>query len=132
MYCSSYLAEKEKVSKNRFMKFSIAGLLHDVGKLTVPNSIIMKKGALSLRERVIMSQHPYYTYRFLKNAKYSKEICLSSACHHERLDGLGYPFKFQSSRIDLLQRIVAVSYVFVALFEDRPYRKHFYKISIEI
>lgn len=131
MYCSSYLAEKEKVSKNRLMEFSIVGLLHDVGKLTVPNSIIMKEGALSIRERSIMSQHSYYTYRFLKDAKYSKEICLSAACHHERLDGSGYPFKFHSTKIGLLQRIMAVSDVFVALFEDRPYRKGLCKISIE-
>lgn len=131
MYCSSYLAQKEGVSEDVIKEFSIAGLLHDVGKLTVPNSIIMKQGALTTRERAIMSQHSYYTYRFLKDAKYSKEICLAAACHHERLDGSGYPFKFESKKIGLLQRIMAVCDVFVALFEDRPYRKGLSLISIE-
>ena len=131
MHCSSYLAKKEGVSSESLKEFAIAGLLHDVGKLTVPNSIIMKEGALTARERATMSQHSYYTYRFLKDAKYSKEICLSAACHHERLDGSGYPFKFESNKIGLLQRIMAVCDVFVALFEDRPYRKGLSRVSIE-
>ena len=129
MFCMDYLAKLEGFSEEELVDISIAGLLHDVGKLTVSNSIIMKEGPLSVRERSIMNQHTYYTYRFLKDAGYSKKICLSASCHHERLDGSGYPFKF--IELDELQRMMAVCDVFIALIEDRPYRKGLSKDSIE-
>lgn len=129
MFLMDYLSRIEGSDEEELIDLAIAGLLHDVGKLTIPNGIIMKEGPLNARERSIMNQHTYFTYRFLKDAGYSKKICLTAACHHERLDGSGYPFKF--TQLDKLQKMMAACDVFIALIEERPYRKGLSKESIQ-
>jgi len=131
MFCAYHLGTKEGYSEKQVEDLAIAGLLHDVGKLTVPNNIIMKNGALNDYERALMTQHPYYTYRFLKDACYSKSIIFSASCHHEDLVGHGYPFKYKNHNLNDFDKIMAVCDVFVALHEDRPYRKGLSKPTIE-
>lgn len=131
MYCAYSLGNKLGYEEAKLEELAIAGLLHDVGKLTVPSKLLMKNGALNTLERAIIMQHPYYTYRFLKEAGYSREIYHAASCHHEGLDGKGYPFRFQTNKLSEFSKIMAVCDVFVALFEDRPYRKGLSKESIE-
>lgn len=100
----------------------IAGLLHDIGKLSIPNSILEKPGALTTEEFNIMKQHTYYTYWLLKPLNLTYPLAEWAAYHHERLDGQGYPFHRTSAELSLEARIMAVADVLTALCEDRPYR----------
>ena len=109
----------------------IAGLLHDLGKLSVPNAILSKPGPLTQEEANIMRQHPYYTYRILEQMENFSSIAAWAALHHETLDGQGYPFKIGGDDLPLGSRIMAVADIFVALAEDRPYRKRMSQDSIK-
>lgn len=108
--------------------FRIAGLFHDLGKLIIPSSIIEKKDKLTDKEFQIVKQHTFYTYRLLNKIEGLGSIPEWAAFHHERLDGTGYPFRIAAEKINLGSRIMAVSDVFQALTEDRPYRPA-YKID---
>lgn len=107
--------------RERWM-MSIAGNLHDLGKLAVPVEIIEKPGRLSAEEYNIMKRHTFYTYRLLERLKGMEEINAWASFHHERLDGHGYPFNRGGETLSLGSRIMAVADVFTALTEDRPYR----------
>lgn len=123
MFCAEALAEKLGFGEEETEELTMAALLHDVGKLIIPTSIIMKPDKLDKNEKAKMEEHPYYTYMFLKEAGYSEKICIDASYHHEELGGRGYPFRLQEEKIPIGARIVAASDVFVALNEDRPYRK---------
>lgn len=111
----------------------IAGLFHDLGKLVIPNEIIEKKSKLNDLEFKIIKQHSFYTYRLLSKIKGLGSIPEWAAYHHERLDGTGYPFRIKAENLNLGSRIMAVSDIFQALTEDRPYRPAFsISKSIEI
>ena len=103
-------------------KMAVAGLLHDLGKLSIPEEILEKPGSLSLQEFKVIKRHTYYTYRILEQVPYFKEINEWASYHHERLDGKGYPFHLSGKDLSQGSRILAVSDVFSALTEDRPYR----------
>lgn len=103
-------------------KMLMAGLLHDLGKLSVPEEILEKPGKLSPEEFRIIKKHTYYTYRILDNIPGFDEINRWASFHHEKLDGSGYPFRLNGENIPTGSRIMAVSDVFSALTEDRPYR----------
>ena len=100
-----------------------AGLLHDLGKLSVPPAILDKKGKLSGKDWVAIKGHSYYTYRILETVDFPQQITEWAALHHERIDGRGYPFHLKGKDLSLGSRIMAVADVFTALSEDRPYRK---------
>lgn len=100
-----------------------AGLVHDLGKLCIPESILEKKGALDSDELNLIKRHPYYTYRILNSIPGLEKVRDWAAFHHEKLDGKGYPFNKRASELDLGARILAVSDIFTALAEDRPYRE---------
>lgn len=104
-------------------KMVVAGLLHDLGKLSVPEEILEKPGKLSPEEFSIIKRHTYYTHRILEGISGFCEINQWASFHHERLDGTGYPFRLSGNDIPPGSRILAVSDVFTALAEDRPYRK---------
>ncbi|MEK7449054.1 MAG: HD domain-containing phosphohydrolase [Planctomycetota bacterium] len=110
-------------SSEDLKKIKIASLLHDLGKLSIPDEILEKVGVLTKEEYDIIKRHPYYTYQTLKLIDGFEEIARWSALHHERLNGTGYPFKLKGEEIPLAARIIAVSDIFTALNEDRPYRK---------
>lgn len=99
-----------------------AGLLHDLGKMAVPDDIIEKPGKLTTHEFAIIKQHSYYTYWLLNPVLPEQKVASWAAYHHERLDGKGYPFKKTAIELDVPARIVAVADIFTALREDRPYR----------
>lgn len=128
-YHSQLIAEVAKIAGEIFgfdleekKAFEVAGLLHDLGKLTVPEEILEKPAALSREEFSVIKQHTFYTYYWLIDV-FPEEIVRTAAFHHEKLDGSGYPFKKKGEEISLKERLLGVVDMFVALTEDRPYRK---------
>jgi len=101
----------------------IAGLLHDVGKIAVPDSILRKPGRLNDDEFQIMQQHPVFGALIVKDVPNLPEVLGGIRHHHERFDGKGYPDKLSGEDIPLLGRILAVPDCFSAMTTDRPYRK---------
>ncbi|MBS6041293.1 MAG: HD-GYP domain-containing protein [Clostridium baratii] len=102
----------------------IGALLHDIGKLFIPSSILLKKGSLTTEEFEIMKSHPRkgYNYLILKNLGISNKalrICLE---HHERIDGTGYPNNLKRDEIGILSKIVSIADVYDALTSNRSYR----------
>jgi HD-GYP domain-containing protein (c-di-GMP phosphodiesterase class II) len=122
-YCSSLLAILLGMSQRELQLIEAAGLLHDLGKLVVPNTILEKPSALTTSEFAVIKQHPYHTYSILNSISGIQVIAEWAAFHHERLDGNGYPFHKKSHEINIISRIIAVADIFTALIEDRPYRK---------
>jgi HD-GYP domain-containing protein (c-di-GMP phosphodiesterase class II) len=105
----------------------LAGLLHDLGKLAVPEHILLKNGKLSEAEYRIVKQHPYYTYCLIDRLKIMNKVRDWAGFHHERLDGSGYPFHLKGDQLDLGARVMAVADIVGAITEDRPYRPGFEK-----
>lgn len=120
---SSFLSKVRGYSEEESKAMRIAGLLHDLGKLAVPNEILEKTGQLTSQEFSLIKQHTYYTYRILEQIDGFGTIAEWAAYHHETLDGSGYPFRIKESQLKNGSRIVAVADVFAALTENRPYRK---------
>lgn len=118
-----FLAEERGFSENEIKDIMIAGLLHDIGKLSIPNSVLEKPSGLNDEEFALMRQHTYYTYRILEQIDGFEQIAQWAAYHHEYLDGSGYPFHYTAENLPMGSRIMAVADIFVALREDRPYRK---------
>ncbi|MEW5761906.1 MAG: HD domain-containing phosphohydrolase [Bacillota bacterium] len=116
------LGERLGFSATDGVLLEVAGLLHDLGKLTVPEEILEKPGPLTRTEYNVMMQHPYYTYWLLQPVAAQFPLAAWAAYHHERLDGTGYPFRLPGEKLDLGARVVAVADVFTALREERPYR----------
>lgn len=98
-------------------------LLHDIGKMGVPDSILLKPGPLTEEEWVVMRQHPVYAYAMLSPTAYLRPAVDIPYCHHEKWDGTGYPRGLKGEQIPLIARIFAVVDVWDALRSDRPYRK---------
>jgi PAS domain S-box-containing protein len=98
-------------------------LLHDIGKIAVPDKILLKPGPLTPEEWVIMRQHPIYAYELLFSITYLRPALDIPFCHHERWDGSGYPRGMKGEEIPLAARIFAIVDVWEALNSDRPYRR---------
>jgi putative nucleotidyltransferase with HDIG domain len=97
-------------------------LLHDIGKMGIPDSILNKPGPLDVKERQIMQQHPIYAIEMLKNIEFLKPSLSIPYSHHERWDGTGYPLGLKGEEIPLEARIFAIVDVWDAITSDRPYR----------
>lgn len=101
-----------------------AGLLHDIGKVKIPDEILNKKGKLNVEEYEIIKKHSIYGYELVKNAsEFSESIKNAVLMHHERLDGSGYPYGISGDSIGLYAKIVAVADVYDAMTRDRVYKK---------
>lgn len=98
-------------------------LLHDIGKIAIPDEITKKTGPLSEKEWGEMRKHPVYAYEMLKSISYLKPAIDIPYCHHERWDGSGYPRGLKREEIPLTARMFAIVDVWDALITDRPYRK---------
>jgi putative two-component system response regulator len=98
-------------------------LLHDVGKLGIPDSILLKPGKLTDDEWKTMRQHPVHAYEWLSQIDYLKPALDIPYCHHEKWDGTGYPRGLKGEEIPLSARLFAAIDVWDALTSDRPYRK---------
>ncbi|MFH2038321.1 MAG: HD domain-containing phosphohydrolase, partial [Chloroflexota bacterium] len=98
-------------------------LLHDIGKMGVPDSILLKPGPLTDEEWVVMKKHPRLAYEMLASIQYLQKALDIPYCHHEKWDGTGYPRGLTGEQIPLVARIFAVVDVWDALISDRPYRE---------
>lgn len=120
---AAFLAQARGYSQEEIELIKIAGLFHDLGKLAIPNELLENPNKLTDKEFSIIKQHPYYTYRILEQIDGFSLIAEWAAFHHETLDGAGYPFRISEPSLKLGSRIVSVADVFVALSENRPYRR---------
>ena len=111
------------VSKAEGVRIKRAALLHDIGKLAVPNRILDKPGKLTQSEWEIVRLHPYYTYQILERVPVFGEFAFDASAHHERLDGRGYYRNLRGDQLSLCARILATADKVDALSADRPYRK---------
>jgi HD-GYP domain-containing protein (c-di-GMP phosphodiesterase class II) len=98
-------------------------LLHDIGKMGVPDDILKKKGKLTPEEWVEMRQHPTYAYNLLSPIAFLRGVMDIPYCHHEHWDGSGYPRGLKGEQIPLAARIFSAVDIWDALLSDRPYRK---------
>jgi len=110
------------VSEDQLEYVRMGALLHDVGKLGVPDAILLKPGKLSEEEWVIMRKHPLYAYEWLQPIEYLRPALDIPHYHHEKWDGSGYPCGLKGEAIPLLARLFAIVDVWDALCSDRPYR----------
>lgn len=97
-------------------------LLHDIGKLGVPDSILLKADQLTAEEWAVMKKHPQYAYDMIHPIEYLRSSLDIPYCHHEKWDGSGYPRGLKGEQIPLAARIFAIMDVWDALTSDRPYR----------
>lgn len=111
------------VSASNCDKLEIAGLLHDLGKLRVPDEILDKPAKLDPDERMIINAHSFETFQILRNIDGFEEISRWAAYHHEEPDGSGYPFRLSAEAMPLEARILRVADIFQAMAQDRPYRQ---------
>jgi putative two-component system response regulator len=98
-------------------------MLHDAGKLGIPDSILLKPGSLTAEEWSIMRMHPVYAYTWLAGIAYLRPSLDIPYCHHEKWNGTGYPRGLAGEEIPLTARLFAIVDVWDALISDRPYRK---------
>ena len=102
--------------------YHIAAHLHDVGKIGIRDSVLLKEGKLSQEEWEIMKSHSIQGYNILKNVKSFEEVAKIVRLHHERFDGKGYPDELEGNNIPFGSRIIAVADSIDAMISDRPYR----------
>jgi putative nucleotidyltransferase with HDIG domain len=116
------VAQSLGVSEEQLVHIRRGALLHDIGKMGVPDSILLKPGALTEEEWVIMRKHPVYAYELLSPIKYLEPALDIPHYHHEKWDGSGYPRGLKEDQIPFAARIFAIIDVWDAVRSDRPYR----------
>lgn len=121
-FIAKKLGKALNMTEKDIFLLEIAGELHDIGKLSIPSSILHKEGNLTDEESRIIRQHTYYTYYLIDRLNTMNNVRNWAAFHHEKLDGSGYPFRLKANQLDQGSRILAVADIAAALLEDRPYR----------
>ncbi|RYG70153.1 response regulator [bacterium] len=117
------MARANGLSSSEMVHIRRGALLHDIGKMGIPDSILLKPGPLTEEEWVIMRQHPFYAFELLSPIAYLRPALDIPYCHHEKWDGSGYPRQLKGEQIPLSARLFAIADVWDALKSDRPYRK---------
>jgi putative nucleotidyltransferase with HDIG domain len=110
------------LAPGRLRDLALAGLLHDIGKLSTPDAILTKPGRLTDAEMDVIKRHPVHGDELARELGYPEQIRRPVRGHHERLDGSGYPDGLAGEQIDLESRILAVADVWDALVSPRVYR----------
>ncbi len=124
---SMFLGKRIGLSEDELELLKYAALLHDIGKIGVPDAILTKKGRFTDDEREVMNTHASWTYRIISDINLPKALELVpdiASSHHEKLDGTGYPNGLVGKKIHFFSRILAVSDVFDALTSLRDYPKY--------
>jgi putative nucleotidyltransferase with HDIG domain len=117
------LAARLDLSQDAARALRTAGLLHDIGKLAVPDELLKKPAALSADEYDVVKRHVTIGEVLIREVPQLKDVIQAVSCHHERYDGGGYPRGLKGKRIPLLGRVIAVADAYSAMSLDRPYRK---------
>jgi PAS domain S-box-containing protein len=116
------MARIMNIPEEKFIHIHRGGLLHDIGKMGVPDSILLKPAQLTDEERDIMRQHPKLAYHWLSPITFLRQALEIPYCHHEKWNGTGYPRGLKGEEIPIAARIFAIVDVWDALTNDRPYR----------
>lgn len=114
---------KKEFDKKFLENLHIAALLHDIGKIGIPESILNKEGPLNEQEKKVMQDHPVVGITILQPIRELEDAIMGVKYHHERWDGSGYPDGLKGAQIPLLASIISVADTFDAMITDRPYRK---------
>jgi putative nucleotidyltransferase with HDIG domain len=117
------LARKMGLGEERLILIRRGALLHDIGKMGIPDHILLKPEELTDAEQQIMRQHPQLAYDMLEPIAYLRDALNIPYCHHEKWDGTGYPRGLSGTQIPLEARLFSIVDVWDALTTDRPYRK---------
>ena len=117
------LARSMGVDGDELLHIRRGALLHDIGKMAIPDGILLKPGKLTDDERLLIQQHPLYAYEMLNPIDFLLPAIDIPYCHHEKWDGTGYPRGLSGEDIPFSARIFPVIDVWDALISDRPYRK---------
>jgi HD-GYP domain-containing protein (c-di-GMP phosphodiesterase class II) len=117
-----HIGRQMSMSASELRVLARAGLMHDIGKLGIPNAVLDKHSPLDESEWILMRSHPEMGLTLLDRAGQSSREVLAVLYHHERLDGSGYPYGLKAETIPIEARIVAVADTYDALTSDRPYR----------
>lgn len=120
---ASLIAEKLGLNDELIRKTYWAALVHDVGKIVVPSSILNKESKLTIEEFEVVKKHPVYGHDFLSTSPELRDLARYVFHHHERWDGKGYPAGISGEEIPLISRIIMVADSWDAMRSDRPYRK---------
>ncbi len=118
-----FIAREMNIKEEDLIHVKRGALLHDIGKMGIPDEILLKPGQLNDEEWEIMRRHPVYAYQMLASIDYLRPALDIPYCHHEKWDGSGYPRGLKGNEIPLPARIFAVVDVYDALTSDRPYRR---------
>jgi HD-GYP domain-containing protein (c-di-GMP phosphodiesterase class II) len=117
------LAQLMGIEQNEMINFRRGALLHDIGKMGIPDSILLKPGKLTPKEWEVMRMHPVFAYQLISPIRYLHPALDIPYCHHERWDGSGYPRGLRNEEIPIAARIFAVVDVWDAMRSNRPYRQ---------
>jgi response regulator RpfG family c-di-GMP phosphodiesterase len=117
------LARATGFREDQLIHIRRGALLHDIGKMGIPDHILLKPGSLAKKEIAVMQRHPQFAYDMLHPIEFLRPSLEIPLCHHERWDGAGYPRGLSGENIPLAARIFAIVDVWDALTSDRPYRK---------
>src|SRR6185369_5026406 len=120
---SRRLAKEIRLPDSQVERIYMAGLLHDVGKIGVPEAVLQKTGKLTPEEFDQMKRHPQIGARILQDIKQMREIIPGVLHHHERYDGKGYPSGLAGEKIPLMGRVICLADCFDAMTSNRTYRK---------
>ena len=117
------VARKMDMPEERLYQVEVAALLHDIGKIGVPDSILKKSGPLTPEERALINRHPEYSWSILRLFPALDEASLYALHHHESVDGTGYPAGLKANDIPMVSRIICVIDAFDAMVSNRCYRQ---------
>jgi putative nucleotidyltransferase with HDIG domain len=120
---TTHLASEIGFKGNDLVQIRRGALLHDIGKMAIPDKILLKPGPLDEEEWKVMRKHPEYAYDMLSHIAFLTPCLDIPYCHHEKWNGTGYPRGLRGDQIPLGARIFSVIDVWDALLSDRPYRK---------
>ena len=124
------LCRASKMSSQSLIHVRRGALLHDIGKMGIPDKILLKKEPLTESDWAIIKKHPEYAYALLHHIEYLRPALDIPYCHHEKWDGTGYPRGLKGEEIPLAARLFAIVDVWDALLSDRPYRKGWTKEKV--
>ena len=117
------VARKLQIPEEHLYQVEVAALLHDIGKIGVPDAILKKQAPLTAEERAVINRHPEYSWSILRLFPGLEDASLYALHHHENVDGTGYPSGLKGEEIPLVSRIVSVIDAYDAMVSNRCYRK---------
>jgi HD-GYP domain-containing protein (c-di-GMP phosphodiesterase class II) len=121
-YCLA-MGKKMNLTYSEVLELELAGRMHDIGKITIPDHILKKPGKLTEDEWQVMKSHTTNGYQILRSADKYSRLADYALTHHERWDGKGYPKGLKQEEIPFFSRIIGICDAYEAMTSDRPYRK---------